>query len=88
MVDTAGRRVSRLLGAGVAASGLLLAAGLMAPAGRRDSLLRAGILLLIFTPVARVALLAGTFALRKEWRMFLVSAGVLGLLGGGILLGK
>ncbi len=82
------RLVSRLLGSGVAVSGLLLAAGLMAapPAGER--LLHWGIVLLIATPVARVVLVAGAFAAQRQWRMFWASAGVLGLLAAGALLGQ
>ncbi len=81
------RLVSRLLGTGVAVSGLLLAAGLFTAAPMGERLLHWGIVLLIATPVSRVVLLAGAFAAQKEWRMFWASAGVLGLLAAGALTG-
>lgn len=81
------RLVSRLLGTGVAVSGLLLAAGLLAGPAAGERLLRWGIILLISTPAARVVLVAGAFGAQRQWRMFGASVGVLGLLAAGAMLG-
>ena len=65
-------QLGRLLRAGVAMSTLALAAGLVATlasgAGRfSTNLLTLGVLLLIGTPVARVAISSVTYARRRDW---------------------
>lgn len=78
--------IHRVLLYGVGASGALMAAGLLgSPDG--DNWMRAGILLLMATPAARVALLAAGYARRRRWGFFWVSALVLVLLGAGVLMG-
>jgi uncharacterized membrane protein len=56
-------------------------------AGRPDGFLSLGILVLVVTPAARVVVLLGAFARRREWGFALVSAAVLGVLGIGLALG-
>lgn len=64
-------RVALLLRAGVAVSGALMGAGLAwwaargGPAG--EGLLRWGVLILLCTPVARVAALTAEHLRRREW---------------------
>jgi uncharacterized membrane protein len=104
------RLVHLSLLAGVAVSGVLLAAGLVvalvsgqprpegpAPpvaavlrsAARGDGvgLLDAGLLLLIATPVLRVAVLAVGWGVEGSWRFAAVAVLVLGLLALGLVLG-
>lgn len=52
---------------------------------RGESVIQLGILLLIATPVARVALSLATFALQRDWVYVLITATVLGLLLYGLL---
>jgi uncharacterized membrane protein len=59
--------------------------GLLAGHGR--GLTVAGLLLLIFTPVARVATSIVVFALERDWRFFAMTTAVLLLLLGSFLLG-
>lgn len=87
---SAGWQVHRLLRAGVLASSALMGAGLLLSAfgwGGGQAMMRAGIGLLIATPVARVAWLAVAFGAARDWAFCAVSAGVLALLGLGALLG-
>lgn len=94
-VDLSVRRmeqlIARLLQAGVLASGVLLVAGAAlgaaAPAaGTR--LLTAGLLVLIATPVLRVAVSVAVFARQGDRTFVLVTGGVLALLVLSFLLGK
>ena len=65
--------VARLLGFGVVTSSMCLAAGLAlslaGPGGGAAArlLLGTGIVLLVATPVARVAVSAGTYFFRRDW---------------------
>lgn len=81
-----------LLRGGSAAAGTLLAGGLLQAAlGRPDSAaawILPGIVIMITTPVARVALIAAGFGRQGRWRFCAVSAAVLFLLIGGIFLGR
>jgi uncharacterized membrane protein len=82
--------VHYLLLGGVALSALLMGAGLLGSALGSPSgveWIRGGILVLTLTPVARVALLAASYALRRDWFFFPISCGVLLLLAVGIILG-
>ena len=81
------RTLSGLLRTGVAASSVSLAAGLVLAlfafpeAGRW--LLNAGVILLLATPVLRVAISAVTYALHRDWLFAsLVSVVLLELLAG------
>ena len=69
------------LKAGLGLSTLLLLAGLLLGA---EGLLRWGILLLLFTPVARVAVVTVGLALERDWLFTLVSMFVLCVLAFGI----
>lgn len=82
--------VRRILRAGIWASGSLLVAGLLmtlAGAGAGRGALRLGLLVLMCTPLVRVAALAAGYARHRDWPFFWASAGVLALLGVGLLLG-
>lgn len=79
-----GALVHRLLFWGVAASGALVAAGLLAA---RSAVVEAGLVLLMATPVARVAALAWFFGRKGETRFAAISGSVLALLGLGLALG-
>lgn len=87
--DRLRRGVGRLLSAGVAASALLLALGVLATlwggAGART--LRAGILVLIATPVLRIAVLGASYALGREWRFAGVCLALLAMIAASVLLG-
>jgi uncharacterized membrane protein len=73
--------IEKALTAGLALSTLLLVAGLvMGAAGP----LRWGLLLLMVTPVVRVAVVTLGLALDRDWVFTLVSAFVLLVLGSGI----
>lgn len=83
-------RIHHLLLAGVSVSALLMAAGLSVLPWERSLgqlAMRAGILVLMTTPVLRVAGLAAGYGWERNWPFFWASLGVLGLLGAGILLG-
>ena len=77
--------VAGLLLLGVSVSGVLMAAGLLAGGAGGDMMILRGTLVLILTPVLRVALVAVGFALRRDWLYCVVSLGVLGLLGVAML---
>lgn len=84
------RGVHLVLTSGVWASASLLALGLVlhlagSPWDRRA--LSAGIVVLMCTPLVRVAALAAGYARARDWPFFWVSAGVLAMLGIGVLLG-
>jgi len=57
-------------------------------AGRGRALTVAGLLLLIFTPVARVIACTLAFAVQRDWRFVTMTAAVLILLLGSFLLGR
>jgi uncharacterized membrane protein len=85
--------LGRLLGAGVAASAALLAAGLLleVPSVSRplaQTLLRAGLFVLIATPIARVLASCATYLRHRDWLFAAAAIGVLGvlLLGVGLAL--
>jgi hypothetical protein len=84
-----GRRLERwvevALGAGVAASGACLLLGL---ATDRDSVLRAGILILMLTPVVRVLVLTIGLFEAGDRRFGFVSLAVLVVLLAGIVLAR
>ena len=63
-----------------------LAAGLQA--GDPATLMSLGLLVLLATPAARVAVLAWQFARRREWIFVAVSLTVLGVLAAGVLIGR
>jgi uncharacterized membrane protein len=79
------RVVEVVLTLGVAASGVLLLLGLILG---RDGVLRTGIVLMMLTPVARVAIM--TFGLFQEGdrRFGFVSLAVLAVLVAGIVLSR
>lgn len=84
------RGVHLVLTAGVWGSAALLALGLVlhlarSPWERRA--LSAGIVVLMCTPLVRVAALAAGYARKRDWPFFWVSFGVLAMLGIGVLLG-
>jgi uncharacterized membrane protein len=62
---------------GVLTSGALLVAGL--GTGRAD-LLRAGVVMLMLTPIARVAVLTGGLAWQRDWAFVALSLWILGVL--------
>ena len=72
--------VRHLLTMGVAAAGLLMAFGLVYRGDAGAAAMRAGIIVMICTPVLRVAWLAIGFAWERDWRFFFVSMGVLAML--------
>ena len=83
------RQVRRVLLSGMAASGLLMVLGLAARSsgGNETSLIRAGILVLITTPVAQVLVIALRCAAGGDRKFLGVSLGILALLGTGMWLG-
>jgi uncharacterized membrane protein len=86
---TAARRLERaiegVLTAGVLASGALLVLGL---SHGDASLLRAGVLILMFTPVARVLVLTLGLFLEGDRRFGFVSLTVLAILAAGIVFAR
>ena len=79
------RAIEAALTLGVAASALLLLAGLVLPA---PWALRAGVLLLMCTPVARVVVLTAGLFYEGDRRFGLVSLVVLAILASSILLSR
>jgi uncharacterized membrane protein len=79
------RALEVALAAGVVVSGALLLAGLAAD---RAPLLRAGLLLLLFTPVARVVVLTVGLFHQKDWGFALVSLWILLVLLSSVSLGS
>jgi uncharacterized membrane protein len=71
------RAIEAALTLGVLASGALLITGLAS--GRAD-LLRAGVIVLMLTPVARVAVLTLGLVLRRDWVFVALSLWILGVL--------
>lgn len=84
-------RIGRLLRAGVAVSGALMAAGLGWAAVRGgtagEGLLRWGVLVLLCTPVARVAALTAEHLRRREWGFSAAGLSLLTMLALSALLG-
>ena len=79
--STLDRVIEAVLMVGVLVSGLLLTAGLVS--GRVPAL-RAGILLLLATPVARVLVVTIGMMLERDWVFTLVSLWILAVLASGI----
>jgi uncharacterized membrane protein len=77
------RALEAALATGVLASGLLLVVGLLLGA---SAPLRWGIVLLMLTPVARIATLTLGLGLQRDWPFVAVSLWVLGVMLTGILL--
>lgn len=68
------RLIEGLLSVGVVLAGLLLLAGLL----RTDpALLRAGLLLLMFTPVARVVVVTVALLVERDWTFAAMSLWIL-----------
>ncbi len=68
------RLIEGLLSVGVVLAGLLLLAGLL----RTDpALLRAGLLLLMFTPVARVVVVTVALLVQRDWAFAAMSLWIL-----------
>ena len=84
------RTLGRVLSVGTRASTALLVGGLVAAvagAGRAShGLLAAGLLVLMCTPIARVAVSVVEFARGREWWFVLCTAFVLTLLAGSLIL--
>jgi uncharacterized membrane protein len=78
------RALETVLTAGIAASAALLLAGLAFDAERT---LRAGIVLLILTPVARVVAVAVGFVHARDWAFAVLSLTVLGVLASSAWVG-
>jgi uncharacterized membrane protein len=79
------RSIESVLTTGVVASGAILVLGL---ALEREGLLRAGVLLLMFTPVARVLVLTVGLFREGDRRFGFVSLTVLAILGAGIVFAR
>ena len=70
-----------LLRIGMIAAAAVVLAGLMVyRVTGEQAWIRAGLLILIVTPVARVAFAAGAFALQRDWTYVAISTIVLALL--------
>ena len=75
-------RIGKLLSVGTAVSSALLAIGLVlsiagGPPALASSLLTAGLLVLIATPIGRVIASAIGFTLQRDWQMVMMTALVL-----------
>lgn len=82
------RILGRVLTVGARVSTALLATGLvLALAGlpRADTLLSAGLVVLMATPIARVAVSVEEFARERAWWFVLCTAFVLALLAGSLI---
>lgn len=84
------RLLGRVLRSGLALSVAVLAVGLglelshVAPAVS-DRILRAGLVVLMATPVARVSAAAMEYAVERDWTFLAVTLGVLGVLVTSVL---
>lgn len=76
------RAVEAVLGLGLFVATLLLIGGLVLS---QETPLRIGILLLMFTPVARVVVVTIGLFHAREWRFAALAALVLGVLASGML---
>jgi len=79
------RRLGRVLAAGLGVAIVVLAAGLvMALAGVRpgvaDWILRAGLMILMATPAARVAAATLEYAIERDWAFLAITLSVLAVL--------
>ena len=79
-----GRALEAVLTAGLAASAALLLAGIVSG---NEATVRAGIVLLILTPVARVVAVAVGFLWARDWVFALLSLAVLAVLGSSAWVG-
>lgn len=75
------RAAEAALGLGLGASTLLLAVGLLS---NLDAVLELGIVLLMFTPVARVVVVTIGLLHERDWRFALASLVVLAILVSGM----
>ncbi len=83
-------RLGRLLTFGSTVSTVTLAVGVVAWLVARDSaivgpIVNVGLLILMATPIARVAVSVAGFAWQREWRYVLMTMAVLATLAGSIL---
>ena len=94
MNDTSSGRLERMLGvvlkAGALTSTGLLAVGLLLQLAGVDAslsagLTRAGLIVLMVTPVVRVVVSVGEYAAEKDWLFFTFTASVLVILLGSLL---
>ena len=76
------KAIEAALGAGLVLSGTLLVFGLTAG---RPAALRAGILILLWTPVTRLVVLAAGMAHRREWPFAAIALWILLVIGSGAL---
>jgi uncharacterized membrane protein len=84
------RLLGRVLGAGLAISIAVLLVGLpLTLAGEvpatADRILRVGLMILMATPVARVATAAIEYAMERDWTFFAITLSVLAVLCGSLL---
>lgn len=56
--------------------------------GQPEAIIMAGIVILLLTPVVRVAISVLAFALERDWRYVIITLLVLGILAASFLLGK
>jgi uncharacterized membrane protein len=94
MNESSSGRLERILGrvlkAGALTSSALLAAGLLLQLAGIDAALstaltRAGLIVLMATPVVRVVVSVGEYAAEKDWLFFGLTATVLVILVGSLL---
>ena len=78
------RAVEVILSTGLAVSAAALLAGLAVPS---VPALRVGVVLLMFTPVARVAVLSAALLYARDWLFAVLSLTVLGVLASSAWLG-
>lgn len=83
-----GPAVAKALRWGVTASGVLLAAGLAAGPDRGAGVVKAGIAVLVATPIVRVLLLTAGHGRRREWPFMWAGLFVLSLLALSVFLGR
>lgn len=85
-----GRWLGRILGWGAASSAILLAAGLVleltgTPARLASGLANAGLLILLATPLVRVAASVVEYLLARDWLFAALTGAVLATLLGSVL---
>jgi len=94
MNDAASNRLERILGlvlrAGAVTSSALLGVGLVLELAGVDpslsaALTRAGLIVLMATPVARVVVSVGQYAAEKDWLFFALTGSVLVILIGSLV---
>jgi uncharacterized membrane protein len=84
------RWLARILGLGTAVSASLLGVGLLlelsgAPAGLARPLTSAGLIILMATPVVRVAASVGEYVLARDWFLAAITGIVLATLLAGVV---